>query len=49
MSISGVDLIDIEDELREIVDALKQRNEIEKEKLDVLKKIKKALRMESDR
>lgn len=49
MSISGVDLIDIEDELREMVDALKQRNEIEKEKLDVLKKIKKALRMESDR
>lgn len=49
MSISGVDLIDIEDELREIVDVLKQRNEIEKEKLDVLKKIKKALRMESDR
>lgn len=49
MSISGVDLIDIEDELREIVDVLKQRNEIEKEKLDVLKIIKKALRMESDR
>lgn len=49
MSISGVDLFDIEDELREIVDVLKQRNEIEKEKLDVLKKIKKALRMESDR
>ncbi|MFR6568810.1 MAG: hypothetical protein ACLUQH_06165 [Collinsella sp.] len=49
MSISGVDLIDIEDELREMVDVLKQRNEIEKEKLDVLKKIKKALRMESDR
>ena len=49
MSISGVDLIDIEDELREMVDVLKQRNEIEKEKLDVLKKIKKALRMGSDR
>lgn len=49
MSISGVDLIDIEDELREMVDVLKQRNEIEKEKLGVLKKIKKALRMESDR
>lgn len=49
MSISGVDLIDIEDELREMVDVLKQRNEIEKEKLDVLKKIKKAHRMESDR
>lgn len=49
MSISGLDLLDIEDELREMVDVLKQRNEIEKEKLDVLKKIEKDFRMESDR
>ncbi|MEE1387992.1 MAG: hypothetical protein UGF83_04985 [Collinsella sp.] len=49
MSISGLDLLDIEDELREMVDVLKQRNEIEKEKLDVLKKIDKDLRRKSDR
>ena len=49
MSISGVDLIDIEDELREMVDVLRQRNEIEKEKLDVLKEIEKDLRRKSDR
>lgn len=49
MSISGLDLLDIEDELREMVDVLKQRNVIEKEKLDVLKKIEKDLRMKSDR
>ena len=49
MSISGLDLLDIEDELREMVDVLKQRNEIEKKKLDVLKEIEKDLRMKSDR
>lgn len=49
MSISGLDLLDIEDELREMVDVLKQRNEIEKEKLDVLKKMDKDLRRKSDR
>lgn len=49
MSISGLDLLDIEDELREMVDVLKQRNEIEKEKLKVLKKIEKDFRKESDR
>lgn len=49
MSISGLDLLDIEDELRKMVDVLKQRNEIEKEKLDVLKKIDKDLRRKSDR
>lgn len=49
MSISGLDLLDIEDELREMVDVLKQRNEIEKEKLDVLKKIERNLRKKSDR
>lgn len=48
MSISGLDLLDIEDELREMVDVLKQRNVIEKEKLDVLKKIEKDLRRKSD-
>ena len=32
-----------------MVDVLKQRNEIEKEKLDVLKKIDKDLRRKSDR
>lgn len=49
MSISGLDLLDIEDELREMVDVLKQRNVIEKQKVDVLKKIEKDLRMKSDR
>ena len=49
MSISGVDLIDIEDRLRDMVAAMGQRNEIEKEKLDVLKKIEKDLRKKSDR
>ena len=49
MSISGVDLIDIEDELRDMVDVLRQRNEIERDKLDVLKKIEKDLRKKSDR
>ena len=49
MSISGLDLLDIEDELRDMVDVLKQRNEIEREKLDALKKIEKDLRMKSDR
>lgn len=49
MSISGLDLLDIEDALRGMVDVLKQRNEIEREKLDVLKKIEKDLRMKSDR
>lgn len=49
MSISGLDLLDIESYLRDMVDVLKQRNEIEKEKLDVLKKIEKDLRKESDR
>lgn len=38
MSISGLDLLDIEDELRDMVDVLKQRNEIEKD-----------LRVKSDR
>lgn len=49
MSISGLDLLDIEDELREMVDVLKQRNVIEKEKLDVLKKIEMDLRRKSGR
>ena len=49
MSISGLDLIKIEDELRDMVDVLKQRNELEREKLDVLKKIEKDLRKKSDR
>lgn len=49
MSISGLDLLDIEDELREMVDVQKRRNEIEKEKLDVLKKIERNLRKKSDR
>lgn len=49
MSISGLDLLDIEDELRDMVDVLKQRNEIEKEKLGVLKKIEKDLSVKSDR
>lgn len=49
MSISGLDLLDIEDELRDMVDVLKQRNEIEKEKLGVLKKIEEDLRVKSDR
>lgn len=49
MSISGLDLLDIESYLRDMVDVLKQRNEIEKEKLDVLKKIEKDLRKKSDR
>lgn len=49
MSISGLDLLGIEDELRDMVDVLKQRNEIEKEKLSVLKKIEKDLRVKSDR
>lgn len=49
MSISGLDLLDIEDELREMVDVLKQRNVIEKEKLDVLKKIEMDLHRKSGR
>lgn len=49
MSVSGLDLLGIKDRLRDMVDVLKQRNEIEKEKLDVLKKIEKNLRKESDR
>lgn len=49
MSISGVDLIQIEDRLRDMVDVLKQRNELEREKLSVLKKIEKDLRKKSDR
>jgi len=49
MSISGVDLIQIEDRLRDMVDVLKQRNELEREKLGVLKKIEKDLRKKSDR
>lgn len=49
MSISGLDLLDIESYLRDMVDVLKQRNEIEKEKVDVLKKIEKDLRKKSDR
>lgn len=49
MNISGVDLIDIKNELRDMVDVLRQRNEIERDKLDVLKKIEKDLRKKSDR
>lgn len=49
MSISGLDLLDIEDELCDMVDVLKQRNVIEKQKVDVLKKIEKDLCMKSDR
>lgn len=49
MSISGRDLLGIKDRLRDMVDVLKQRNEIEREKLDVLKKIEKDLRKKSDR
>lgn len=49
MSISGLDLLGIESYLRDMVDVLKQRNEIEKEKVDVLKKIEKDLRKKSDR
>lgn len=43
---SGVDFLDI---LRSIDATLKQRNAIEKEKLDVLKKIERDLRRKSDR
>lgn len=43
---SGVDFLDI---LQSINAAMRQRNEIEKEKLDVLKKIEKDLRKKSDR
>lgn len=43
---SGVDFLDI---LRSIDFAMKRRNEIEKEKLDVLKKIERNLRKKSDR
>lgn len=43
---SGVDFLDI---LQSINAAMKQRNEIEKEKVDVLKKIEKNLRKKSDR
>mgnify|MGYP007096914360 CR=1 FL=1 len=43
---SGVDFLDI---LRSIDATLKQRNAIEKEKLDVLKKIERDLRKKSDR
>lgn len=49
MSISRVDLLAIEDELRDMVDVLRQRNEIEREKLDVLKKLEMDLRKKSDR
>lgn len=49
MSVSGLDLLGIKDRLRDMVDVLKQRNEIEREKLDVLKKIEKDLRKKSDR
>lgn len=49
MSISGLDLLDIESYLRDMVDVLKQCNEIEKENVDVLKKIEKDLRKKSDR
>lgn len=49
MSISRVDVLDIADKLRYMVDVLKLRNEIEKEKLYTLKKIEKNLRMKSDR
>lgn len=49
MSISRLDLLDIEDELRDMVDVLRQRNEIEREKLDVLKKLEMDLRKKSDR
>lgn len=43
---SGVDFLDI---LRSIDSAMKRRNEIEREKLDVLKKIERNLRKKSDR
>ena len=46
MDFSGVDFLDI---LRSIDATLKQRNVIEKQKVDVLKKIEKDLRMKSDR
>lgn len=46
MDFSGVDFLDI---LRSIDATLKQRNAIEKEKLDVLKKIERDLRKKSDR
>ena len=49
MSVSGLDLLGIKDRLRDMVDVLKQRNEIERDKLDVLKKIEKDLRKKSDR
>lgn len=49
MSISGLDLLAIKNELRYMVDVLKLRNEIEKEKLYTLKQIEKDLRMKSDR
>lgn len=43
---SGVAFLDI---LQSINAAMRRRNEIEKEKLDVLKKIEKDLRKKSDR
>lgn len=43
---SGVDFLDI---LRSINAAMRRRNEIEKEKLDVLKKIERDLRKKSER
>lgn len=46
MSIGEVRLFD---DMRDINATLRQRNEIEKQKLDVLKKIEKDLRMKSDR
>ena len=49
MSLSGLDLLGIKDRLRDMVDVLKQRNEIEREKLDVLKKIERDLSKKSDR
>ena len=46
MGISEAGLFEI---MRAMIGVLKQRNEIEKQKLDVLKKIEKDLRMKSDR
>ena len=43
---SGVDFLDI---LRSIDSAMRQRNAIEKEKLDILKKIERDLRKTSEK
>lgn len=43
---SGVDFLDI---LRSIDSAMRQRNAIEKEKLDILKKIERDLRKKSEK